>query len=81
MCSVQRWKMCSVVYALDLYNCVYMYEVITVKKKVYNILVRCSDCLCTDDYNITFDVQCIWPHLSNMIIENLVNCKAVEVFG
>ena len=25
--------MCSVVYALDLYNCVYMYEVITVKKK------------------------------------------------
>ena len=25
--------MYSVVYALDLYNCVYMYEVITVKKK------------------------------------------------
>ena len=25
--------MCSVVYALDLYSCVYMYEVITVKKK------------------------------------------------
>ena len=24
--------MCSVVYALDLYSCVYMYEVITVKK-------------------------------------------------
>ena len=25
--------MCSVVYALDLYSCVYMYEVITVKKR------------------------------------------------
>ena len=29
------WKMCSVVYALDLYSCMYMYEVITVKKVLW----------------------------------------------
>ena len=29
------WKMCSVLYALDLYSCMYMYEVITVKRVLH----------------------------------------------
>ena len=32
------WKMCSVVYVLDLFSCTYMYEVITVKKIIYDQL-------------------------------------------
>ena len=67
-------KMCSIVYALDLYSCVYMFEVITVKKP-YSIT---GHLVCKSKVQLSLIKNPCDMHVRN-ILSNVAISQAIHI--